>query len=349
MSMANSLTPGAAKTGGASVSAADPRLIKILLHTPLSGPVSFLLLAEDRGYLREHGLSVAFTEGKGAAGIVPQVRSPTFDAGYGDMTALIEVIANSAPNQGPVAIYTTFNSVPFTVAVPADGPVREPKDLEGGALSGYSVDAALLTFDMFARATGIDASTVEIIRSPETMGVQVRDMLNGNGVRGVFGFVNTIVAMAAEFGIDGRKDLRFLTYAHYLPDMYGNGLFVTRELYERDKPGLKGMVHAFNRALRDTVRDPDVAIDALMRRAPAAMREVDRTRLVGTMRSDMGNVEGARIGVGDMDNARLARMIDLVVSAKKLPRTPSVGEVFDRSFLPPDEERIRDMAEQSWQ
>jgi NitT/TauT family transport system substrate-binding protein len=42
-----------------------------------------------------------------------------------------------------------------------------------------------------------------------------------------------------------------------------------------------------------------------------------------------------------MDDGRLQRLIALIVEAKKLPRTPSAREVFDRSFLPPEGERIK--------
>lgn len=321
----------------------ETRRVRMLLHTPFAGPVAFLLLADERGYLREHGLTFDFVEGAGAAGIVPQVKAPDFDAGYGDMTALIEAIAHCPPDRGPVAVFSTFNTVPFTIAVPAAGPIHAPGDLVGCSISGYAVDAALLTFDMFAKATGIDPSLVTVIKSPDTMEGQIEGLLWRGEVDGVFGFVNTIIAKAASVGIDGVAELRFFPYAEYLPDMYGNTMFVTRELYERDKPALVGMVDAFNRALRETVADPDIAIDALMRRAPTALREVDRTRLIGTLRSDMGHPEGQRIGVGDMDDARLGRMIDLVVAAKRLPRTPSIREVFDRSFLPPMAERVTDM------
>ncbi|QKS00438.1 ABC transporter substrate-binding protein [Sphingomonas sp. CL5.1] len=228
--------------------------------------------------------------------------------------------------------------------MPADGPIHQPRDFEGRTISGYPVDAALQTFDMFATATGIDAGRVTVVKSPDTMEGQIAAMVRQGAVDGVFGFVNTIIAKAAVVGIDGVATLRFLTYAEYLPDMYGNTMFVTREFYERDKPALAGMVAAFNRALRETAADPDAAIDALMRRAPRAPRAVDRARLIGTLRGDMGHPEGRRLGVGDMDDARLRRMIDLVVAAKKLPRTPAIHEVFDRSFLPPLAERVTDMS-----
>jgi NitT/TauT family transport system substrate-binding protein len=322
---------------------AQTQHLKLLLNTSLSGPVSFFLLAEDRGYLKEEGLSVAFSGGGGAAVVVPQVRHGSFDAGYGDISALIERIARGPRNKGPIAVYTTFNTVPFTIAVAARGPVRTPTDLEGRSLIGHPVDAALVTFDMFAQATGIDPRKVRVERASSGMGSQVADMLNGRGADGVFGFVNTIIAAIAPLGINAARDLRFINYADHLPDMYGNTLFVTRELYRDSPRAISGMVRAFNRGLGDTARDPDAAIDALQKRA-GTRREIDHTRLLGTLRSEMAHPEGARIGIGDMDDDRLGRLIDLIVRTKKLPRTPATGEVFDRSFLPPSAERIRSLA-----
>jgi NitT/TauT family transport system substrate-binding protein len=320
------------------------RRLRLLLNTSLSGPVAFFLFAQDRGYLRDEGLEITLAAGGGAAAIVPQVVHGAYDIGYGDISALIERIARGERNQGPVAIYTTFNVVPFTIAVAADGPIRAAKDLEGRRIVGHAGDAALLTFDLYARAAGIDINKVAVVRSMQGMGAQVADMLGGSGADAVFGFVNTLIASAAPLGIDGRKSLRFLNFAEHLPDMYGNTLFVTRELYLADPAALRGMVRAFNRALADTVKDPDAAIDALARHAPGADRAVNHARLVGTLRGEMAHPEGGRIGIGDMDHARLARLIVLIVETKKLPRLPAPGEVFDRSFLPPEAQRIRSLA-----
>lgn len=316
----------------------------VLLNTSFSGPVSFFLLADDKGYFEQAGLDLEFAEGPGAAAMVPEVVHGKYDIGYGDVTALIERIALSEPDTGPVAIFTTFNSVPFTIAVDADGPIETPKDLEGRTISGHPKDAALLTFDMFANATGIDASKVEVIKVEDSLGEQAKAMLEGTGADGVFGFVNTIIASAAPLGIDGKKELRFLTYAEYLPDMYGNTLFVTRELYESNSEVLAGLVQALNHGIADAIADPDAAVAAVVARNPEAIPEVNRNRLVGTFEIEMAHPEGAEIGIGDMDPERLQRLIDLVVESKGLPRTPSVDEVFDRSFLPPDEEKIRTLA-----
>lgn len=316
----------------------------VLLNTSYSGPVSFFLLAEDRGYFDQAGLDLEFVPGPGAAAMVPEVVHGKYDIGYGDMTALIERIARSEPNTGPVAIFTTFNSVPFTIAVDADGPIKTPKDLEGHTLSGHPMDAALVTFDMFANATGVDASKVEVVKLEDAMGDQVAAMLEGKQADGVFGFVNTIIASVAPKGIDGKEELRFLTYAEYLPDMYGNTLFVTRELYESAPEQLPGLVQALNHGIADAIADPDAAVASVVAHNPEAIPEVNRNRLVGTLNIEMAHPEGAKIGIGDMDPERLERLIALVVESKGLPRTPSVDEVFDHSFLPPEEEKIKTLA-----
>ncbi len=243
-----------------------------------------------------------------------------------------------------MAVYTTFNVVPFTIAVPADGPVRTPKDLEGRRIVGHAGDAALVTFDLYARAAGIDAAKVQVDPTMGGMGQAVVDMLRGDGAAGVFGFVNTIIAAAAPLGVDGRKALRFLNWSDVLPDMYGNTLFVTRGLLQRDPPAVRGLVRAVNRGLADTVQDPHAAIASLLRQAPGSDRGVNLTRLQGTLAMEMAHPEGARIGIGDMDDERLSRLIAQIVRVKKLPRTPDVREVFDRAFLPPAAQRVRSLA-----
>jgi NitT/TauT family transport system substrate-binding protein len=175
------------------------------------------------------------------------------------------------------------------------------------------------------------------------MGHAVADMLNGNGADGVFGFVNTLIASATPLGVNPAA-LRFLNWSDVLPDMYGNTLFVTRETYRRDARKIGGLVQAINRGLVDTVRAPEVAIEALLRHSPGSDQAVNLRRLKGTLSIEMAHPEGARIGIGDMDDARLARLIKQIVQVKRLPRTPHVREVFDRSFLPPLDQRVRNLA-----
>jgi NitT/TauT family transport system substrate-binding protein len=47
-----------------------------------------------------------------------------------------------------------------------------------------------------------------------------------------------------------------------------------------------------------------------------------------------------KTGFGDVDPERLRKVIGIIAKAYNLPRQPSVEEVFDASFLPPQQERM---------
>ena len=53
----------------------------------------------------------------------------------------------------------------------------------------------------------------------------------------------------------------------------------------------------------------------------------------------MATPEARQIGIGDVDDARLARAIAVIAESYELAKRPATGRVFDRSFLPPAAER----------
>ena len=129
----------AAGLGGALPTIARARSsvkrVRLLLNTSYSGPQAWFLLAEDLGYFRREGLEVEITPGAGAYTAAPRIAAGTFDFGYGDINALIEVAARDT-ERAPVAVFVAFNASPSTVAVDAEGPIKSPKDLEGRQVIG---------------------------------------------------------------------------------------------------------------------------------------------------------------------------------------------------------------------
>ena len=335
---------GAAVAGlaGGHHLAAQRRRCRVLLNSNISGPQAFFFLADDRGYFANAGLDVDFVEGDGAAAVVARIGPEGFDFGYGDLNALVPLVA-AGKSDAPIAVYVTFNTTPLTIAVDAGGPVKTAKELEGRAVAGHPIDAALEVFPAFAAATGIDATRVEVRRSTASMRSLVEDMLAGKSA-GVFGFVNTITAAVAPAGIDAKTRLRFLEYRHHTPDLYGNALLASRRLVKERPDDVAAFVRAANRGLVDTVTDLDAAIESVAKRAPSISKPVDRARLAGTLATEFAHPEGARLGIGDVDDARLARAITLVARSRGLTRIPSVNEIFTREYLPPAAERVTTLA-----
>lgn len=310
------------------------RRLRMQLNTFTSGPQAWLFLADARGYLRDEGLQIEFVEGDTAANTIPKMAAGGFDVGYGDLNALIEHAAAGRAH-APLAVFASYNASPYTIAVPAAGPVRGPRDLAGRRLAAHPNDAALNLFPEFCARTGLDRAavgSVAICDAPHS--AMVPRMLQGEW-DGIFGFVNTLVAASVDAGLDPQRELRFLEYHDHVPELYGMAILVTRALARDEPDTVRGLLRAFNRGLRDTVADVEPAMQALVARQPAMHVEANRRRLLGTLKLEMGRAEGARLGIGDLDDARLARGIALIASTKGYPERPTAADLFDRSFLPP--------------
>lgn len=321
-----------------------PTPLRMQLNTFYSGPQAFFFLAHERGYLRDEGLEVEFVEGDTAANTIPKMATGAFDVGYGDLNALIRHAAQLGPDapHTPLAVFASYNASPYTIAVPKAGPIHGPAELAGKRLSAHPNDAALLLFPEFCRRTGLDVASVQTEISAAPHSVMVPQLLAGQW-DGMFGFVNTLIAASIDAGLVPHEELRFIEYHDHVPELYGMALMVSRELAASEPDTVRGLLRAFNRGLVDTVADPAAAIDALVKRNPAMNRESNLRRLLGTLQLEMGRAEGGLLGIGDLDDARFARGIDLLVSTGQLPHHPAASDLFDRSFLPPLGERVRNL------
>lgn len=320
-----------------SVLAQSKTPIKMILNWRYQGPQSWFFLPDDDGTLAKSGIELTMDQGNGSGAAVGQVAGGAYDVGFGDINALIQLAATK-PEEAPIGVYMMFNKPPFTVAVLSKSDIKTAKDLEGKKLGGAANDGALKLFPAFAQVAGIDTSGIEVLNFQPNLREQ---MLKNEQVDGVFGYVNTIRFSAKLSGMDPDKDIRFINYGDYGMDLYSNCLIVSRKL-AKDKPEVvKALVAGFNKGLHDTMADRDKAIESVAKREPLINKAVEKERLIATMEDEMNHPEIATIGLGDVDDARFKRSIDLVVKANSLPRTPEMSEIFSRDFLPPMEERVK--------
>jgi NitT/TauT family transport system substrate-binding protein len=304
--------------------------LKLVLNWKYQGPQGMFFLAEDRGYYKAEGLEVTLDQGNGSGAAVPLVANGTYDVGFGDINALIELAAKK-PEDAPIAVYVMFNQPPFTVAVKADSPIKSPKDFEGKTLGGAANDGALKLFPALCKLAKIDCSKVNITNMQPNL--RERMLMQGQ-VDGVFGYVNTIRFSAKLMGVDD-KQLRYINYGDYGMDLYSNAIIVSKKLAKEKPEVVKGLIRAINRGLVDSLKDIDAAVAAVAKREPLIKVPVERERFEATLKDEMNHPEIAKIGLGNVDMARLKASIDILVDANGLQRTPSVDEVFTPAFLPP--------------
>jgi NitT/TauT family transport system substrate-binding protein len=309
--------------------------LKLVLNWKYQGPQGWFFIAEDKGYFKEEGLEVTIDQGDGSATPIPKVASGTYDIGFGDINALIEFAARK-PEEAPIAVYVMYNRPPFTIAVKTDSPIKTPKDLEGKTLGGAANDGALKLFPAFAKLAKIDESKITITNFQPNLREQ---MLMRGQADGVFGYVNTIRFSAKLSGIDPDKELRWINYGDYGMDLYSNAIIFSKKFVKENPKAVAGFVRALNKGIVESLKDPKTSVAAVQKREPLIKMDVELERFDATVKEEMNHPEIATIGLGDVDDARLKKSIDILVDANKLPRTPTVNEIFTREFLPPKSER----------
>ena len=114
---------------------------------------------------------------------------------------------------------------------------------------------------------------------------------------------------------------------------------VSAQLAKERPQAVAGLVRAINRAIRDCAAQPDPCIEVLARNEPLINKDIEKRRMVYTMKNLMFTAEAAELGLGDVKDDRLARSIVQLNESYGLPRNPAPAEVFNRAFLPPKAER----------
>src|SRR5229473_6617675 len=237
--------------------AVEQTKLKFVLNWKYQGPQGIFFLADDRGYFKSEGLDLVIDQGSGSGAPIAQVANGTYDIGFGDINALIE-LAGRKPDDAPIAVYVMFNQPPFTVAVKAESPIKTPKDFEGRTLGGAASDGALKLFPALCKISKIDCTKVKITNMQPNLREQ---MLMQGQVDGVFGYVNTIRFSAKLTGIDPDKQLRFIKYDAYGMDLYSNAIIVSRKFVKAHPEAVKGFLKALNHGIKDAIANPQAAID----------------------------------------------------------------------------------------
>ncbi|MPN54440.1 hypothetical protein SDC9_202110 [bioreactor metagenome] len=102
---------------------------------------------------------------------------------------------------------------------------------------------------------------------------------------------------------------------------------------------MAGLLRAFNKALKETIANPDAAIAYVKERDPLINVALETRRLKLALESSVITPEVKANGLGAVTGERLQRSLAETVEAYGLPATPKAGDLFNAAFLPAAAER----------
>jgi len=309
--------------------------IRFALDWRFEGPAAPFFVAIDKGYYKAEGLNVSIDPGAGSVEGINRVASGAYEIGFADINSLVKYRDN--PRNLPVkAVMMVYDTPAFSIVSLKKNGIAKPKDLEGKVLGAPAADGAYAQWPIFVQANKIDASKVKI----ENIGFPVREPMLAQGkVDAIAGFWFSSYMNLKANGVKD-DDIVVLLMKDHGVDLYGNVIIANPDLMRFSPKAVAGFVKATIRGIQDTIRNPESAIDSLMKRNAIAKREVELERLKLSLAKNFVTPDVQKNGLGAVDMKRLERSIDQIGLTFQYSNKPKAADIFTAQYLPAREQRL---------
>jgi NitT/TauT family transport system substrate-binding protein len=318
--------------GTVSVQAGTP--IHLTLDRKIDGTVAPFFLAIDKGYFKDEGLDVTIDVATGgSAEVFDRLASGKSDMAVSDLNLLIKF--RDATGTPIKAVFTVFDKPPYAIIARKTRGVAAPHDLQGKKLGAPAADPTFAVWPIFARVAGIDAAKVAV----EQLGSPVcQPMLAAGEIDAITGFSFTSYVDLKAGGVPP-DDLAVLLMSDNGVALYGDAIMVSPNFAVQKPDAVRALLRGYVRALKDTVRDPAGAVDALLRRNANLNEDVELERLRMAILDNIVTPAVKASGFGGIDPDRFTVAIEQIALSYRFKAKDKAAATFDASYLPPAAER----------
>ena len=241
-------------------------------------------VADAKGYFAAEGLQVEFKYGM-EDDLLKLIGTDRlqFAIGSGDQVIL-------ARSQGLPAVYAAnfYRKFPVNVMSLKEKNIKTPKDLEGKRVGTPCLCGAnYIGWQALAYAAGIDTQKVNL----QVIGYTQPAMVE----RG-------LVDAALDYTVNGPVQLRLANkevneiFVSDFINLVSNGIITNDQTVEKEPALVQGFVRAFLRGLRDTLADPQEALDITLKYVPEAGGK-NRPTTEAVLKASINLWQGDNLGV----------------------------------------------------
>ena len=308
--------------------------IRYSLDWRFEGQLSFYMMAKAKGYFEKEGIDLTLDSGAGSGAAISRVLGGSHEMATADLSSIIEFLGNNPGQQRFQAVYLMYNRSPFIIQTLKKSGITKPQDLEGKKMASPVFDSVRKAFPIYAKAVGIDPKSVTWL----SVDAALRETMLARGeVDAVPGFeLNKLTLM--QRGVK-EEDIVTFAYADAGLKLYGNMIIASNKLIAENPRAVAGVVRAINRALIETIANPEESVKFIKGFDPVVDEKAELPKLKILLRA-IDTPYARNNGLGSINKLDLDNQVDDVASAFALKTRPPADQIFNSGFLPPKADRI---------
>jgi NitT/TauT family transport system substrate-binding protein len=262
-------------------------------------------LGKERGYFDQEGIDLDIQEGRGSGVTVQAVAAGTATFGYADVATMIKAASKGAP---VIAVGVALQTSPMSVMGFADKNIRKPADIKGKTVAVTPGDSMSQIWPLFLKKTGLKDSDFKTVSGDAQ--TKLNAVMN-NQADLLLGYV---MDQAIKLQDATHKEIYPIRFADYGVNMVSSGIIVQKDYHKAHPDVVKRFLRAATRSLEEAAKNPDAAVDAMLKANPKS--GVKETALVG-MKNTASLYKGPdnpkdrplRVGAKNMDET-LALLVE---------------------------------------
>ena len=318
---------------GGRVGAQEPPTIRFVLDWKYEGEHAQFTVPATDGTFRRLGINVTLDRGNGSGDTIAKVAAGAYDMGLADTYTMVRFNANNPDNRLISVAMVQDASASGVVALRSKG-IHKPADLEGKRIYAPAADAGRILFPIFAALNNIDVKSIQW----NTVTSELRDtMLARREADAVTANTVTTVMNVRAVGVPA-SELTVFFYARHGIDLYGSSIVTTRAFAEKNPQAVRKFLSGLVHGLNAMVGDLDVCMASLKSYDRLLNDEVEKERMVISLRDMLITPNVLNNGFSSVDMERLDRTVRQVAPVFNIA-APAVSDVYTDRYLPPAGER----------
>jgi len=284
-------------------------------------------LGKERGYFDQEGIDLDIQEGRGSGVTVQAVAAGTATFGYADVATMIKAASKGAP---VTAVGVALQTSPMSAMGFADRNIRKPEDIKGKTVAVTPGDSMSQIWPLFLKKTGLKESDFKTVSGDAQ--TKLNAVMN-NQADLLLGYV---MDQAIKLQDATHKDIYPIRFADYGVNMVSSGIIVQKDYLKAHPDVVKRFMRATTRSLEEAAKNPDAAVDAMLKANPKS--GVKETALVGMKNTaslykgpDNPSDRPLRVGAKNMDET-LALLVEY--GGLEKASAGKASDYYTNDFLP---------------